>query len=92
MQDNHIDKTLLAVATTDGQVEITPPVPLFDLPPSVVLPLPTDLSFFDVAEDGRFLMLMRGDGTETTGAPATPRINFVLNWFEELKERVPTGR
>ena len=26
--------------------------------------------------------------TETT----TPRINVVLNWFEELKQRVPTGR
>ena len=24
--------------------------------------------------------------------PATPRIHVVLNWFEELKERVPTGR
>ncbi len=24
-------------------------------------------------------------------APATPRINVILNWFEELKERVPTG-
>ena len=23
---------------------------------------------------------------------ATPRINVYLNWFEELKERVPTGR
>jgi len=28
-----------------------------------------------------------GDGT-----PTTPRINVILNWFEELKERVPTGR
>ncbi len=25
-------------------------------------------------------------------APATPGINVVLNWFEELKQRVPTGR
>jgi len=23
--------------------------------------------------------------------PATPRINIILNRFEELKERVPTG-
>jgi len=38
------------------------------------------LSNFDVTADGeRFLV--------TT--PTTPRINVVLNWFEELKERVP---
>jgi len=28
-----------------------------------------------------------GDGT-----PTTPRITVILNWFEELKQRVPTGR
>ena len=79
-----------AVATSDGRIEVATPVPLFGLPPSVILPLPTDLSFFDVAEDGRFLMLMRGDATE--GEPATPRINVILNWFEELNRLVPTGR
>jgi len=23
---------------------------------------------------------------------AIPRLNVILNWFEELKQRVPTGR
>ncbi len=48
---------------------------------------------FDVTADGqRFLVPLPAGGFETTGAPVTPRINVVLNWFEELKQRVPTGR
>jgi len=35
----------------------------------------------------RFLMLK---STEQAGAAPT-QINVVLNWFEELKRRVPTG-
>ncbi len=38
------------------------------------------LSSYDVHPDGRFLMT-----TDTSGH----QINIVLNWFEELKERVP---
>ncbi|MFQ5743361.1 MAG: hypothetical protein ACE5HV_07210 [Acidobacteriota bacterium] len=49
---------------------------------------------FDVASDGqRFLVTVpAGSGETGDTAPATPRINVVLNWFEELKQRVPTGR
>ncbi len=51
-------------------------------------------SNFDVTQDGqRFLVTTFGLGADVDDAtPATPRINVVLNWFEELKERVPTGR
>ena len=43
---------------------------------------------FDVTGDGqRFFML----GQETGDLPAT-RLIVVLNWFEELKRLVPTGR
>ena len=45
---------------------------------------------YDVAADGRFLMItLPGD---PTGGGAGPKLNIVLNWFEELKRRVPTGR
>ena len=48
---------------------------------------------FDVTADGqRFLVTIPAGTTETAGEAATPRINVVLNWFEELKQRVPTGR
>jgi len=40
---------------------------------------------YDVAPDGRFLM-MKPVGTEGAGPP---RINVVLNFFEELRQRVP---
>ncbi len=42
---------------------------------------------YDVTPDGqRFVMIQ-------AGAPdsAATQINVVLNWFEELKQRVPTG-
>ena len=43
---------------------------------------------YDVSADGqRFLMVKEtGQGTSPT------QINVVLNWFEELKRRVPTNR
>ena len=49
---------------------------------------------YDVTADGqRFLGMMPigAAATESEGEPVTPRINVILNWFEELKERVPTG-
>jgi hypothetical protein len=44
---------------------------------------------YDVSPDGqRFLMLK-----PTEQAQAAPtQINVVLNWFEELKQKVPTGK
>jgi serine/threonine-protein kinase len=51
-------------------------------------PTPATFSNYDVSPDGqRFLMLKP---SETEQAPA--QINVVLNWFEELKRRVPTGK
>ena len=42
---------------------------------------------YDVTPDGqRFLMVHLGDVLEVS------QINLVLNWFEELKQRVPTGQ
>jgi hypothetical protein len=41
---------------------------------------------FDVAPDGRFLMIQESE--EST----PPSIHVVLNWFEEPKRLVPTGK
>ena len=47
---------------------------------------------FDVTADGQRLLVEVPAGSEDTGDTAPgPRINVILNWFEELKERVPTG-
>ena len=52
------------------------------------LPTPTTFPNYDVSPDGqRFLMLKP---TEQARAAPT-QINVVLNWFEELKQKVPVG-
>jgi Tol biopolymer transport system component len=44
---------------------------------------------YDVSPDGqRFLMLKPSESAES----ARTQINVVLNWFEELKQKVPTGK
>ena len=49
---------------------------------------------FDVTADGqRFVLTVPAGNVETgdTDAPGA-RLHVVLNWFEELKQRAPTGR
>ena len=42
---------------------------------------------YDVASDGRFVMIE----VDPTVVHPAPHVNVVLNWFEELKQRVPAG-
>jgi len=52
-------------------------------------PTPATFPNYDVSPDGqRFLMLKPSEA----GEAAPTQINVVLNWFEELKRRVPTGK
>ncbi len=44
---------------------------------------------YDVSPDGERLLMVFPVDRPDTGEPARPQINIVLNWFEELKERVP---
>ena len=41
---------------------------------------------YDVAPDGQRFLMIKESEEDTSGT-----INVVLNWFEELKQRVPTG-
>ena len=51
-------------------------------------PTPATLTNYDVSPDGqRFLMLKPSEQAQA----APTQINVVLNWFEELKHKVPTG-
>jgi serine/threonine-protein kinase len=43
---------------------------------------------YDVSPDGQRFLMVR----DTAPSPAVTQINVVLNWFEELKRRVPAGR
>ena len=49
-----------------------------------------DVNSYDVAPDGRFLMIQAEGGDSTPGASAS--IVVVENWTEELKRRVPSKR
>jgi eukaryotic-like serine/threonine-protein kinase len=52
-------------------------------------PSPVTAPNYDVSPDGqRFLMLKPSE--QEKAAPT--QINVVLNWFEELKQKVPTGK
>jgi hypothetical protein len=44
---------------------------------------------FDIAPDGAIIGVVESGEAAFTGALATARIEVVLNWFEELKVRVP---
>ena len=51
------------------------------------------ISNFDVTADGqRFLVTVPAGSGDTGDTAPGARINVVINWFEELKQRVPTGR
>jgi eukaryotic-like serine/threonine-protein kinase len=53
------------------------------------VPSPRSFQDYDVSPDGqRFLMLKSSE--QEKSAPA--QINVVLNWFEELKQKVPAGK
>ncbi len=66
--------------TTTLTFDIGVPEVLFESAPEHMRP-------FDVAPDGRFLMVSRSQDEL-----ATRPIRVVRNWFEELKVRVPTGQ
>ena len=77
------NKMMVVDVETKSGFSASKPRLLFDAGPY----LRTSATFpnYDVARDGRFLMLKR---SEQQGQAAT-QINIVLNWFEELKQRVP---
>ena len=53
------------------------------------LPTAATIPNYDVSADGqRFLMLKPSEQAQS----APTQINVVLNWFEELKQKVPTGK
>ena len=45
---------------------------------------------WDISPDGKRFLMMKESGSSASAARGPRRINIVLNWFEELKQRVPT--
>ena len=80
------DKMMAVDITTQPGFAAGTPRMLFEGP---YLPSPLTNPNYDVSPDGqRFLMLKASEQAEA----APTQINVVLNWFEELKRRVPIGK
>ncbi|MBI1872379.1 MAG: PD40 domain-containing protein [Acidobacteria bacterium] len=50
---------------------------------------PTNVRSFDITPDGKQFLGMVVAGEAQSGTPTAARIEVVLNWVEELKQRVP---
>ena len=66
----------MSVQTSGPQFSVGKPAKVFDT---------TYWGFYDVAKDGRFLMIKESN----VGDRSQPSIVVVLNWFEELRRRMP---
>src|SRR5688572_22992725 len=68
-------------------------VPAFSFGEAVLIPRPfvnappSSERTYDVMPDGRILGIRTDVGPD--GRPMSPQVRVVLNWFEELKQRVP---
>ena len=51
------------------------------------LSLQTTIPSYDVSPDGQRFLMLKGEQSQ-----AITQINVVQNWFEELKQIVPTGK
>jgi Tol biopolymer transport system component len=52
-------------------------------------PGPVPIPNYDVSSDGQRFLMVKPSEKERS---ASTQINVVLNWFEELKQKVPTGK
>jgi serine/threonine protein kinase len=80
------DKMLAVEVTTQPSFSVGKPKLLFE---ASYMQTPAGSAYYDVSPDGqRFLMIKPVEQPQT----APTKINIVLNWFEELKQKVPTGK
>ena len=78
---------VLAVAVeSEREFVFAAPVRLFNATQLFFFPGPA-IRTYDVAPDGRFLMIQSEAATQPDAAPSS--IVVVQNWFEELRQRVP---
>jgi serine/threonine-protein kinase len=79
------NKMMAVDVTTQPTFSVGKPKMLFEGP---YVPTPRSFPNYDVSPDGqRFLMLKAADQSQESA-----QINVVLNWFEELKQKVPAGK
>jgi serine/threonine protein kinase len=80
------NKMMAVEITTQPSFALGNPRVLFEGPYALAT---VPISNYDVSPDGRRFLMVK----PTEQAQAAPtQINVVLNWFEELKQKVPTGK
>jgi hypothetical protein len=70
--------------------------PTFSVGKPVALPIDAPLvnalaRNYDITPDGKQFVVITPNGASAASPSSTQQINVVLNWFEELKRRVPTN-
>ena len=51
-----------------------------------------DATFGDISPDGKRFLMMKETGPTASAAGTPQKINIVVNWIEELRQRVPTSK
>jgi serine/threonine-protein kinase len=74
------DRMMAVAISTESGFTASKPVMLFEVPYELTAP---GYPNYDVADDGRFLMIKRSEQESPLH-----QLNVVVNWFEELKRRV----
>jgi hypothetical protein len=77
----------VAITVSAGSLIAAPPVRLFTGGFALDVSVTQTMANYDIAGDGRRLLMLKPAGGANQ---TTPPINVVLNWTEELKQRVPT--
>ncbi|MFQ5528056.1 MAG: protein kinase [Thermoanaerobaculia bacterium] len=77
----HGDRMMAVPITTEPEFEVGEPVELWETP---YLSLGSFFTMYDVAPDGRFLMLKLPDTSNTEPA----RVHVVLDWLKGIEERM----
>jgi serine/threonine protein kinase len=82
------DAVMAVAVETEPMLSLGTPVILFR---DIYAGFTTDISAttWDISPDGKRFLMMKDTATESAEETARDRIIAVLNWFEELKERVP---
>jgi serine/threonine-protein kinase len=80
------NKMMAVEITAQPSFSVGKPKVLFEGP---YQPTPATFSNYDVSLDGRRFLMLKPSEQEQA---APTQINVVLNWFEELKQKVPAGK
>jgi hypothetical protein len=74
--------------TTSPTLRIGEPRVLFDGSYENIAP-GNPLANYDVTPDGQRFLMVRATGADDEAGSPRPEIHIVLDWFDELRERVP---